>query len=330
DSEHVLTLPGQDSALTWWSLGDGDADFRSALASSPDADAVNRLLSRLRSGQLDQASQQVEQFSADRFCSVSLGGNASRIMIRGWVDQPLATTVGSLARWYDDLLMVSPWDTDAVATGLWNLVLATGRWDRQQRRYPHLSATVGGRPNHVQRDLLSSCLHAHRLPPAVLHHVLHRIATDSHLDTARAALLRLALRRHPTKEVAMTAGLDETCEDTAYVSGRVFACLEQIQYAANDGRPNVTFGDRFLSGAITNPTPALNAGERLAPAWLSKLRRNESTAGTAYVLDRKLSDLRALLNRHRPASGYLPPDQQALFLLGYHHQKSHDAAQARA
>src|SRR5699024_4251968 len=206
-------------------LGNGDADFRSALASTPDADAVNRLLARLRSGQLDQASQQVEQFSADRFCSVALGGNASRIMLRDWVDQPLAPTVANLARWYDDLLMVSPWDAEAVPTGFWNLVLATGRWDRQQHRYKNLSSTAGGRPSHVHRDLLRSCLHATPLPPSVLHHLLHRITTDSRLDTARAALLRLTLRRHPTKEFAMSAGLDETCEDTAYVSGRVFAHL---------------------------------------------------------------------------------------------------------
>src|SRR5699024_12205881 len=99
-------------------------------------------------------------------------------------------------------------------------------------------------------------------------------------------------------------------------SGRVFAHLEQIQYAASDGKPNVTFADRFLSGAITNPTPALNAGEKVAPAWLSKLRRRPDTAGTAHVLTRKLTDLRALLDRGQPATGYLPPDQQALFLLG--------------
>jgi len=127
----------------------------------------------------------------------------------------------------------------------------------------------------------------------------------------------------------MSAGLDDTCEGTAYVSGRVFAHLEQIQYAASDGKPNVTFADRFLSGAITNPTPALNAGEKLVPAWLAKLRRQPATAGKAHALGQKLSDLRALLDRTRPATGYLPPDQQALFLLGYHHQKAHDAEQAR-
>ncbi|RCW45125.1 CRISPR-associated Csd1 family protein [Halopolyspora algeriensis] len=328
-SEHVMTFAQQDSAMAWWTLGEPDEDFLSVLSTRPETDAVNRLLERLRSGRLEEAAQQAEEFSADRFCSVSLGGNASRIMIRDWIDKPLATVVFNLARWYEDMLMVSRQQSGELPSGFWNLVLAIGKWDTERNLYADLSSTAAQRPAHIQRDLLTSSLRGSPLPPSVLHHVLRRITSDGHLDLARAALLRLALRRHPTKEFSMPAGLDETCQDTAYVSGRIFAHLEQIQYAASDGRPNTTFGDRFLAGAISNPTPALNAGKKLASSWLAKLRRRQATAGKAVALDRKLSELHALLDRNRPATGYLPAEQQALFLLGYHHQKAHDAEQVR-
>ncbi|WP_438388990.1 type I-C CRISPR-associated protein Cas8c/Csd1 [Actinopolyspora saharensis] len=329
DSEHVVRFPRQDSAMAWWALGEPDDDFLSAMSTRPNADSVNRLISRMHNGQLGDAGKRAEEFSGDRFCSVTLGGNSSRVVIRDWIDRPLEEVKDNLAQWYADILVTSRWEAGTVPSGYWSLVLATGKWDSERRTYADLTSNSARRPEHVQRDLLSSCLRGSPLPTSVLHHVLGRVAADGHLDVPRAALLRLALRRHPSKEVHMSPGLDENRTDTPYVSGRIFAHLEQIQYHASDGQLNATFGDRFLSSAIGNPTPAILAGEKLANSWLAKLRRRGDTRAKAYALGQKLSELHRLIDSGHSTTGYLSPDQQAMFLLGYHHQKAHDMDQAR-
>ncbi|SDQ77537.1 type I-C CRISPR-associated protein Cas8c/Csd1 [Actinopolyspora saharensis] len=342
DSEHVVRLPQQDSAMAWWTLGEPDDDFLSAMSTRPNADSVTRLISRMHNGQLGAAGKRAEEFSGDRFCSVTLGGNSSRIVIRDWIDRPLEEAMTNLARWYADILVTSRWEAGTVPSGYWSLVIASGKWlpgtGNEPGRYadPTLARSqqrpgdrAPQRPVHIQRDLLNSCLRGSPVPTSVLHHVLGRVAADGHLDVPRAALLRLALRRHPSKEVHMSPGLNEELTDTQYVSGRIFAHLEQIQYHASDGQLNATFGDRFLSSAIGNPNPAILAGEKLATSWLAKLRRREDTKGKAYALEQKLSELRKLIETEHSTTGYLSPDQQAMFLLGYHHQKAHDMDQAR-
>lgn len=177
--------------------------------------------------------------------------------------------------------------------------------------------------------MLTRALRGIPLPPSVLHHVLHRIASDGHIDTARAALLRLALCHPRDKEPRVSPGLDETCRDTAYVYGRVFAQMEKIQFKAHGKNINTTFGDRFLAGAIGNPTSAVIAGRKLASAWLSKIRRRPDTARSEPHLRKELDDLLDLVDTSEPLTGYLPPQRQALFVLGYHHQRAHDARQRR-
>ncbi|MGI8313367.1 type I-C CRISPR-associated protein Cas8c/Csd1 [Saccharopolyspora hattusasensis] len=332
---HVIGLQQQDSAMTWWALGAPTDDFFLVMPDQADPDAVARLLSRLHSGTLAEASRMVPAVSGDRFCSVTLGGNSSRIMIRDWVDMPLQHVMVNLARWYDDHRVHTLWDDEPVSYSLRALVLATGRWEPGRNRYSDLGSTSARRPEHIARDLIRTSVRKAPLPPSVLQHVLHRISNDGRIDGPRAALLRLALRRHPTKEIPMPAGLDETSEDPAYVAGRVFAQYEKIQYAANNDRTNdgdnhtinATFTDRHFSGAISNPHPALMAGSKLLNAWLAKIRRRPSGGGLAHVL---AGELDQLLHKTQVIPNRLRPDEQARFVLGYHHQRAHDAAQRRA
>lgn len=329
-SEYAMVYPGQDSVMAWWVLGAPVNDIFDVMPRAADPGAVSRLLKKLWSGELDKAAELAERSDSDqRFCSVTLGGNSSRIMVREWIDMPLASVARNLGRWYDHMLMVSHRKDEPIPHGLWNLVLATGRWEasrgRDGGRYADIGSKSGRRPEHLQRDLLTRALRGIPLPPSVLHHVLHRIASDGHIDTARAALLRLALCHPRDKEPRVSPGLDQDSHDAAYVSGRIFAHLEKIQYYAHDSQLNTTFGDRFLAGAIGNPTPALLAGSKLAPAWLSKMRRRPATRGKAIGLAQELDDLQHRLDHCEPLTGYLPPARQAQFVLGYHQQRAHDA-----
>jgi CRISPR-associated protein Csd1 len=144
----------------------------------------------------------------------------------------------------------------------------TGRWLRDQQHYADFGAKGADRPDGVQRDLSRTALHGVPLPSSLLVHVVHRIRTDGCLDDARPSLIRLALTRSSRTAERPMPDLDPSNTDPAYVAGRVFAALEQIQYDVSEGRLNTTYGDRYVAGAITNPQTALVNGRRDTNAWL--------------------------------------------------------------
>lgn len=339
-SPYATNLSGQDSVMAWWVTGKSRGNGNDVFAQDPldaDPDQVNRLLAALWSGELKDAARRAESWGNDeRFCSVTLSGNSSRIMVRDWIDMPLPVAAHNIARWYDHMRMVTYKQDTPVSFGLWNLVLATGRWeptpDRRGGLYTKIGAKGGRRREHIMRDLFARALRGVPLPPSVLHHVLNRIAADGRIDAPRAALVRLALCEPREEEPRVSPGLDENNDDTAYLYGRIFAHLEQIQYKAHDGDVNTTFGDRFRANAIGNPTSAVMAGQKRVGAWLGKLRRKPDSASKAAAnsLRTTLDELENKLDSAEPLTGYLPPQRQALFVMGYHHQRAENARQARA
>ncbi|MGX7828956.1 type I-C CRISPR-associated protein Cas8c/Csd1 [Actinokineospora sp. 24-640] len=327
----VLTSPqavnygGQDSRLAWW-LTDPAAFDPMNLVFDGDPSAIKKHLDAVHQGDQGRFETLSETTDLSRFCALSLGGNVARIMVRDWIEMPLPILNRRITAWFDDHRISPLWATDSEWQSLQRMVRVTGRWLRREKRYAFLGAKGTDRPDGVQRDLLRALLRDVPPPPSLLAHLVNRIRSDGHLDTTRAALIRLLLTRsHLSVEKPMPS-LDTTSSDPSYVCGRIFATLESLQYAALGGKLNTTYGDRYFAGAINNPRAAVVNGRKDANAWLRKLRR--INRGAAVNLDKALDELFDLLTR----SGGLPSGtnvaQQSMFLLGYHHQRAHNFAAA--
>lgn len=108
----------------------------------------------------------------------------------------------------------------------------------------------------------------------------------------------------------------------AYLAGRIFAALEDIQLSAaraeGDEAPNVTFADRYFARAVTSPAVALVAGRRDAQAWLKRLKRRRPAF--AEIARQRLDQLVSeLYDAGGMPQGVILADQAA-FILGYHQQ----------
>ncbi|WP_112276821.1 type I-C CRISPR-associated protein Cas8c/Csd1 [Lentzea terrae] len=321
DSDNTTSYGGQDSRLAWWTT---EPVQRNPMKLILDADPkqVHALISSIHSGKPARRLN-----DTNKFCALTVGGNVARVMVRDWLEMPLSTVEEHAAAWFDDLDMVTLHPDELARQPLQRLVRVTGRWQRAERRYAFLGAKGSAHPHAAQRDLLNAALRNTSPPPSLLTHLLHRVRTDGRLDTPRAALLRLMLlRSHLTTEKPMP-GLDESNTDPAYVAGRVFAALDALQYDAFDGKLNTTYANRYLAGAITNPRAALLAGSKLADAWLRKFRGPRK--GTGVNHSRELTTLFGLLDAASGIPHRTTPAQQALFLLGYHHQRAHRFAVLR-
>jgi CRISPR-associated protein Csd1 len=317
-------LVGQDTRLAWWVTGAAELDLDPLDDPRPRPEQVAHLLGGAargrRTGQPDDEALSV-------FCAVAIGGNVSRVVVREWIEAPLADIRRNLESWFADHQMVDAWDGQARYVGLSQLARVSGRWIADRKSYAKPGSSGEDRPPGAYQALLRAALLAKPLPPRLLAHVIRRICADGRLDTDRAALIRLALLRRPPRtpdKEAFMPTLNPANHQPGYLAGRVFAVLEDIQLsaarAAGDDVPNVTFTDRYFARAVTSPAVALVAGRRDARAWLKKLRQRRPA--WALAAERRLDDLFDQI----AVAGGIPHGavlaDQAAFILGYHQQRA--------
>lgn len=325
--EYSTTYPGQDTRLAWWVTEDAEFDLRTLDEPSPED------VAHMIGGPARGVPSDVEDLSF--FCSLAIGGNVARVVVREWIEQPLPSIRKNLRRWFDDHEMVDLWTGLPQYVGTRRMAQAAGRWvpgrGEDNGSYVRFNAKGEDRPEDVYRGLLASALLKKTLPPRLLAHVVRRVRVDGRIDTARAALIRLALRRQPgipNPEDYMPV-LNPENNQPAYLAGRIFAVLSDLQYQANRARGseplNTTFSDRYFSRAVTSPAVALVTGRRTARAWLRVLRKRDLAATRA--IEARLDELFDQL----AVAGGMPHGtvlaEKAAFILGYHQERA--AARAR-
>ncbi len=304
------------AATTWWLEGGSTFDPWE-ITQDPQPAEVRRLIDSVTQGK-----HSASEARADQFCSLTVSGNASRLVVRRWRHMPLARLMANVAAWFGDS-EIEPASVDRPRhLPLWRLANATGRWDPAKDRYLQTGDKAGHHPHGITQTLEEAALDGADIPPSVIAHLVQRIAGDRRVDDPRAALLRLALTRSPLMKETIMPGLDETLGAPCYVAGRLFALYEDLQVAAAtvDGgeRPNATFADKNLAGAISSPQLVLAAGGKQSAAWLAKLRKK----GWDGRYRRRLDAVMGLLDPADPVPVRADVGGQALFVLGYHHQSN--------
>lgn len=109
--------------------------------------------------------------------------------------------------------------------------------------------------------------------------------------------------------------LNSTCDDPAYVLGRLFSVYEAIQTAANPGI-NTTIKDKYFNSAASTPATIFPILGNLAQKHQRKLKG--SNMGLYVFYEKQLGEISSLLGPTFPTHMSLP--QQGSFQLGYYHQ----------
>lgn len=306
---------GDDSVLTWW-LSEPD-DFDLMMIERPEPADVRALLTEPWRGRTGTA------VDTNAFYALTLSANQSRVVVRDWINVPVAEVRDHLACWFRDHESADRWSDGFQYVPLWQMVRASGRWDRNKKQYVSGSAIRG-----LERDLVRAALRGTPAPPYLIPRLLHRVRNDHHVDLPRIALLRLALTRAPHQENVMP-GLDEKYDNPAYVWGRLFAVLEAIQRRALPD-VNATIRDRYFGLAMTQPEATMRTLRTNANGHIKKLIRREATRGAGYALDARLAEISNLITPQGGLPAVLDAEGQTRFILGYDHQRAADMTAARA
>jgi len=246
-----------------------------------------------------------------------LTGSGGRVQVRDWLDTTVSQVKRHLARWFQAQRIVGAWGEEPEPLGVYSLAGATVR-------------DLKDLPPNVLRQLVKTALTGRPLPQGLLYGALHRARAQQTMHRNQASLIKLVLsmRRQETiisrEEDSMT-DLDLSNREPAYLCGRLLAEIEAAQRAAIPGA-KATVIDRFYGTASTAPASVFGNLLRGTQAHLGKLKRDRP--GAYGGIQRRLEEIMAGLESF-PRT--LSLDQQALFVLGYYHQRATDrAASTRA
>lgn len=248
-----------------------------------------------------------------QFFILGLAPNAARLSIRFWLQTEFGHIQQRLAEHFQDLALDPlPWKTPP---STWSLLMQLAPHREGQK--PKMEDV----PSHLAGELMRSILTGQRYPRAILAQVLARFRADGHISDLRVALVKAVLQREFRKQLTkeeIPMSLDESNTNPAYLLGRLFAVLENIQRIALGDKVNATIADKYYASASTVPYsvyPRLLAGSK---HHLSKVRKEKP--GLAFNLEKEMGQIMGLLPSEFPR--HFSIENQGRFSIGYYHQKN--------
>lgn len=167
--------------------------------------------------------------------------------------------------------------------------------------------------------LLQAILRDARYPKELLACTIRRIRADHDLNWKRAAILKAYIEqnsiRNKNKE-GCTVGLNTETDHPAYLLGRLFSLLENVQVTSAGGSLNTTIKDQYLNSMCGTPALVFAQLLKLKESHMKKLRRDKP--GLAVMLDKQIAEIMEMLDA--PIPRQLDLEEQAVFMLGYYHQ----------
>lgn len=248
-----------------------------------------------------------------QFFILGLAPNAARLSIRFWLQTEFGHIQQRLAEHFQDLALDPlPWK---MPPSIWRLLMQLAPHREGQK--PKMEDV----PSHLAGELMRAILTGQRYPRAILAQVLARFRADGDISDLRIALVKGVLQREFRKQLTkeeIPMSLDESNTNPAYLLGRLFAVLENIQRGALGDKVNATIADKYYASASTVPYsvyPRLLSGSK---HHLSKIRKEKP--GWAFNLEKELGQIMSQLPTEFPR--HFSIENQGRFSIGYYHQKN--------
>ncbi len=259
--------------------------------------------------------------TADYFV-LALSANASRIVVRDYLETSLERVNYYLGKWFAKLDLINTHGQSVPPKGIYALGASLYRDAKKEM------------PKHVPVEIMRCVLQGTPLPHDLLALAVRRntamqgpfyeINNKRLLSLPRLMLIKAAL--HDIQGGKDLRQLYKDHEDPAYHCGRLLSVLESIQRLAIPGL-NATLTDRHYGAACASPGAIFGVLIKDATSGhLPKLRKNHPKA--FYALNERLQEVMLGIGDRYPMT--LDYQGQGIFALGYYHQRADDIAQARA
>lgn len=294
------------SAYVFWTREKTGFDFASFL-SRPESEDVKLLLQSPVSG------KERSGIEGDDFYALALSASGGRAVVRDWLETTVPEAQENLKRWFQAQRMVNSQGEPGDPLGLFPLAAGAYR-DANKEMTPQVPAA-----------LVRAAVNGGRVPEDLLARAVRRNRADGDVSRQRAALMKLVLIYGGETVAETLEELNPRVEDPAYHCGRLLAQLEELQKAAIPG-VKATIVDRYYGAASSTPASVFGTLMRNHNAHIGKIRKERPGVGVA-IQDR-IGEITEKIGVYFPNT--LTMRQQAVFALGFYHQRAHNRSEARA
>ncbi|MGQ9635880.1 MAG: type I-C CRISPR-associated protein Cas8c/Csd1 [Bryobacteraceae bacterium] len=266
-------------------------------------DAARQLLTSIQQGKRPEETA----LANNRYHILTVSGNASRVMVRAWVEGRFEELLRNTITWFDDLAIVRPDGTGLAKPPKFKEVL--GSLFRDLKDIPAPLAAVMWNVAVQNRPIPSPAL-ARAVERATID-----VLKDNPPNHARMGLMKAYLLRKG--ETRMQPELNPQFDDPAYQCGRLMAVLADLQRAAL-GDVGAGVVQRYYAAACA--TPALVLGRLIRTSQFHLDRLQADKPGLAHWFDQRIAEICASIKQPPPRT--LTLEEQTLFALGYYQQKA--------
>lgn len=333
DEKHCKVI-GNTTVVYW--AANGEEAYQDLLHSAVfedddtiDDETLDALFSHIQKG-MPFDFQGVSIHPDTPFYILGLSPNAARLSVRFFLQDTFGHFIDHVRKHYERLEIVMPQQHRAYLP-LWRLLGETvNKKSKDKTASPLLAGAV-------MRSILSDTPY----PQALYNHVMLRVKADQDdkdkhiykITAEKAAIIKACLLKNFPKGETITVALNEESTNTAYVLGRLFSVLEQIQEKAHEkdnGRGKVpdseknrkginsTIKDRFFNSAAATPGWVFPILLKMANHHLRKLNDRK---GLKIELEKMVTELEGKIEMNgQPIPARMNLTDQGLFILGYYHQ----------
>lgn len=241
-----------------------------------------------------------------RFYVLGLSPNAARISVRFYLEDHF----GAIAERYLthlERMRIEPPPREAMPS-MWRLLIETAVLRKSENIQPNLAG-----------EWMRAILTGAPYPRSLLSSVIMRLRADHDVNGMRVAILKSVLLSHnPERKVPVS--LDPECRDRGYLLGQLFALYEQVQSAALGG-VNASITDKFYGAASAQPRRVFHLLDKNAKPHLAKIGKEKP--GYRINLEKQIGAImEGMSPGDDPFPAQLATESQALFALGYYHQRN--------
>lgn len=345
DSDNHSVRIGPLALCFWAKRMEEASSFFARMLNRPDPKAVAEFIKSPWAG-IDRNLARSENFF-----SVTLTGNAGRVVVRHWMQTTVEAARENLKSWFEDLDIAPFGDRDGQAKR--KKKSPEGDGGAQKETMPplalfQLARTTVRDAKDLQSEVLSQLYRAalEGTPPSLLllKPILNRLDADLVSDGPKAlrfisrfALLRLILNRNRKEGEPMIEPKVFETDDAAYNCGRLLAIFDDLQMAAHEYKlEGAGVVERYYGSASAAPNSAFGILWRLHQHHLKKLsRQGDKGRAAAEAIKQRIAELACHFSQPKPN---LPPafprtfglQQQGRFALGFYQQKADADARRRA
>ena len=254
----------------------------------------------------------------DKFYILGIfAANKARIAVSYWNETTAQEFAGKLLLHFEDMEIVMIGDKRPNYYSLYSILKAVSLdGNIKEKCPPNLS-------DAVVKSIFQGLPYPDSLFQACIRRIRAEVALEKNgkkinpVNIVRAAIIKAYLNRlnDNNQNKKLDIMLDKENQNQGYLCGRLFAVLENLQYAANK---QDTIRSSYMNAASATPSAVFSTILKLSNSHYSKLLKDKK--GLADFFDNQKKEIIALI---QDFPNTLDLNDQGRFFLGYYHQKNH-------